>query len=394
MKNFEAIIHISGKIMMENQFSDKTFETFFKTHKFFSADKAFIVNYVYHLVRNWRLFSEIRKNVPGTKCEVTDIFCISWILAGNPVFSVNMFKPTPKELVIKLYSDLQVKRAIRYSIPDWIDELGSNSLGKDWPGILSSLNKDPHLTLRTNTLKISSDELSQRLLSYGIKTKKHPEVPEALILGEKANVFQLPEFKEGLFEMQDLSSQITGRFTQAEPGMRVIDGCAGNGGKTLHMAGLMNNKGKILALDIYASKLETLKKRARRAGVSIVETREITSTKVVKRLYNSADLVLLDVPCSGLGVLKRNPEIKWNLLPCDVENLKKTQQEILNRYSQMVKPGGKLVYSTCSILPDENAGQIGHFLQKNHNFELMAERSVSPTEGFDGFYMASLKRLA
>ena len=193
--------------------------------------------------------------------------------------------------------------------------------------------------------------------------------------------------------MQDVSSQLVGHFANPQPGMRVIDGCAGNGGKTLHLASLMQNKGRIIALDLFPGKLDTLRIRAKRAGISIIETRTIDTTKVIKRMHGTADLVLLDVPCSGLGVLKRNPEIKWRLQPEDLENLKKTQKDILTRYSLMVKPGGKLVYSTCSILPSENSLQIQNFMETHKDkFEVVEEKFISPEEGFDGFYMVLLKR--
>jgi 16S rRNA (cytosine967-C5)-methyltransferase len=180
-----------------------------------------------------------------------------------------------------------------------------------------------------------------------------------------------------------------------EPGLRVVDACAGAGGKTLHIASLMENKGQIIALDIYGNKLNELKRRAKRNGAFNIETRAIETTKVIKKLYDQADRVLIDAPCSGLGVLRRNPDAKWKLQPEFIEEIKKTQQDILQQYSRIVKPGGQLVYATCSILPSENEKQIQDFLASEFGKEFTFARDkkvLSHKSGYDGFYMALLER--
>ena len=156
----------------------------------------------------------------------------------------------------------------------------------------------------------------------------------------------------------------------------------------------MNNKGKLISMDVEGFKLEELKKRAKRAGVFNVETRLIEDSKTIKRLEQKADKVLLDVPCSGIGVIKRNPDAKWKLTLEVIERTKKLQQKILAEYSQMVKINGELVYSTCSILQSENKKQVDQFLSNNVNFEFVKDLSIMPSQGFDGFYMALLKRTA
>jgi 16S rRNA (cytosine967-C5)-methyltransferase len=184
-------------------------------------------------------------------------------------------------------------------------------------------------------------------------------------------------------------------FLGAEPGMRVIDACAGAGGKTLHLSAMMENKGQLLALDIYPGKLKELRKRAKRAGAHNIETRLITSSKVIKRLSDTADRVLIDAPCTGLGVLRRNPDAKWKLQSDFVEKVRDTQLDLLTRYSQMLRRGGKLVYATCSILPSENQQQVDAFLKSKagREFQLLKVSSLLPSrEGFDGFYMALLER--
>jgi 16S rRNA (cytosine967-C5)-methyltransferase len=177
--------------------------------------------------------------------------------------------------------------------------------------------------------------------------------------------------------------------------MRVIDACAGAGGKTLHLGALMQNKGSIISMDVEGFKLDELRRRANRAGISIAETRLIENNKTIKRLRESADLVLLDAPCSGTGVIRRNPDSKWKLSEDFIERVQEIQRDILRRYSQMTKPGGTLVYATCSILPSENLQQVEWFLDEpeGKEFTLEEERAIMPSEfGFDGFYMSRLKR--
>ncbi len=178
-----------------------------------------------------------------------------------------------------------------------------------------------------------------------------------------------------------------------EEGMTVIDACAGAGGKSLHIAAEMNNKGRIISMDLEDKKLIELNKRAVRAGATIIKSRLIID-KEVEQLSNTADRLLLDVPCSGLGVLKRKPYDKWKLSLEIINEKKQIQQKILTDYSKMLKPGGIMVYATCSILPSENQNQIATFLNNHKNeFEFLEDRKILPSEGFDGFYMVRIKKL-
>ena len=270
--------------------------------------------------------------------------------------------------------------------------MGEKELGRKWDGELHALNEEANVVLRANTIKIKKSQLQALLADQEIYTKSDKDFPDALILEQRQNIFSLAEFKEGLFEVQDAGSQLIAPFLKVEPGHRVIDACAGGGGKTLHLAALLQNKGRIIAMDTEEWKLEELKKRARRAGAGNIETRVIESSKTIKRLENSADRLLLDVPCSGLGVLKRNPDAKWKLSLDFIEKVKSIQQKILIEYSSMLKPGGLMVYSTCSILPSENEKQVEKFLSEVKSFHLIEQKTVNPSQGFDGFYVALLKR--
>lgn len=232
------------------------------------------------------------------------------------------------------------------------------------------------------------------LEEQGIVVSRIDDAPDALLLRERQNIFKNKLFLEGYFEIQDVGSQMIAEFLQAKPSMRVIDACAGAGGKTLHLAAIMQNKGKIIALDTEEWKLQELKNRSKRAGISIIESKMIESNKTIKRLENSADRLLLDVPCSGLGVLKRNPDAKWKLSLEFVEQVRKKQEEILDFYPRMLKKGGLMVYATCSLLPSENEKQIEKFLSKYANFRLFAQKHLLPSQyGFDGFYMALLEKV-
>ncbi len=241
-------------------------------------------------------------------------------------------------------------------------------------------------------MKTKKEILKQHLAEQEIEVDFLDGYKDALLLSHRQNLFQNPLFKLGLFELQDAGSQHISEFLGVEPGMRVIDACAGGGGKTLHIAALMQNKGRIISMDITQWKLDELKKRARRATASNVEPRLIEGTKTIKRLENTADRLLLDVPCSGSGVIKRNPDAKWKLNLEFIDRTKTIQQKILSEYSIMTKVGGQLVYSTCSVLPSENRKQVDEFLANNSGFELIKDQTILPSEGFDGFYMALIKR--
>ena len=175
--------------------------------------------------------------------------------------------------------------------------------------------------------------------------------------------------------------------------MRVVDACAGEGSKTLHLAALMKNKGKIIALDTQDWRLRELRRRATKAGADTIETRLITSSKVYKRMKETADRLLLDVPCSGLGTLRRNPDIKWKMTAEDLERLKNLQQEILESYCTILKPLGNMVYSVCSIFSSEGEEQVQRFLKNHYDFRLLNEKRYWPDiDRTDGFYIALIQR--
>lgn len=369
-----------------------------KDNRWGSKDRKFIAETIYEIVRWKRLYAEIAEvKEPFSREDLWRIFAVWATLRGILLPDWKQFKNTPTRRIKGRFDELSKIRKFRESIPDWIDEVGVKELGEEiWNKEIAAQNQQAHVVLRVNNLKTTKSKLRAVLMDENIETYSDEKYPNALILKERANVFITKAFKEGWFGVQDASSQKVAPLLDIQPGMRVVDTCAGAGGKTLHIADIMQNKGQIIAMDLYESKQKQLKIRAKRNGVFNIEYRIIDSTKIIKKLHEKADRVLIDAPCSGLGVLKRNPDSKWKLQPEFLDEIRKTQEEILNSYSKIVKPGGKLVYATCSILPSENEKQIEKFLKtdfgKNFKF-IKDEKVLAHKSGFDGFYMCLLERL-
>ncbi len=393
-----AVIDALNFIFNEKQYADKVIEKVLRYDKRWGVrDRGFIAETTYDIVRWKRLYETIAEvHEPYSRESLFRIFAVWCVLRGIRIPDWKQLEGTPVRRIKGRFDELSKIRKYRESLPDWLDELGEKALGdKLWTKEINALNKQADVILRTNTLKTDRPKLQSILSEQDVDTEILKDYPDALILKERKNVFTTEAFKNGFFEVQDASSQRVAPYLDVQPGQRVIDACAGAGGKTLHLASLMQNKGQLIALDIYESKLKKLKLRARRNGVHNVEARVIDSNKIIKKLHNSADRLLLDAPCSGLGVIRRNPDSKWKLEPAFIERIKKVQQEILQNYSKMVKQGGKMVYATCSILPEENTQQVQTFLKSEagQSFELVKEQNIYASEhGFDGFYMALLTK--
>ena len=393
-----TVIDSIRDIFNEGVYADKAVEKALKRDKRWgSRDRKFVAETIYEIVRWKRLYAEIAEvKEPFDRNNLWRLFSVWCVLKGIALPDWNQIEPTPTRRIKGKFDELSKIRKFRESIPDWIDEVAVSELGEElWTKELAALNKQAEVILRTNTLNTTKEELQKKLQDESIFTEFIPNHSDALRLVERANVFRTEVFKKGYFEVQDASSQLVAEYLDVAPGMKVIDTCAGAGGKTLHLASFMKNKGQIIAMDIYESKLKKLKIRARRNKVHNIDTRVIDSTKPIKKLYNKADRVLIDAPCSGIGVLRRNPDSKWKLQPEFLDNIKKIQQDILQKYSKMVKSGGKLVYATCSVLPSENQNQITEFLvsESGKDFKLIKDNKVfAHTSGFDGFYMALLEK--
>ena len=379
----------------EKKYADKVIERLLKAHKKWGSEDRKVVSEIFYNIIRWKKRLEYYMG-EGVKPNNIYKLILAYLL-----WSKTHYKKFEEfdgikvaDILTKLKKGTVPTKAIEYSIPDWLAETLEKELGKNWEREMLALNEQAPTVLRTNSLKTTPRELIADLNDENVEAFTIKNYPDAVQLAEKKNVFLTSAFKDGYFEVQDASSQKIGELLDVKEGMRVVDACAGAGGKTLHLAALMKNKGQIIALDIYEWKLAELKRRAKRAGAHNIETRLISDNKVIKRLHEKADRLLIDAPCSGLGVLKRNPDSKWKIDQEFIERIKSEQQQILQDYSKILKKGGQMIYATCSILPSENNEQVKIFLENNPDFTLVKDQKIMPSEGYDGFYMALIKRNA
>ena len=379
----------------EKKYADKVIERLLKAHRKWGSEDRKVVSEIFYNIIRWKKRLEYYMG-EGVKPNNIYKLILAYLL-----WSKTHYKKFEEfdgikvaDILTKLKKGTVPTKAIEYSIPDWLAETLEKELGKNWEREMLALNEQAPTVLRTNSLKTTPRELIADLNDENVEAFTIKNYPDAVQLAEKKNVFLTSAFKDGLFEVQDASSQKIGELLDVKEGMRVVDACAGAGGKTLHLAALMKNKGQIIALDIYEWKLAELKRRAKRAGAHNIETRLISDNKVIKRLHEKADRLLIDAPCSGLGVLKRNPDSKWKIDQEFIERIKSEQQQILQDYSKILKKGGQMIYATCSILPSENNEQVKIFLENNPDFTLVKDQKIMPNEGYDGFYMALIKRNA
>lgn len=357
-----------------------------------ARDRRFIAESIYDIVRWWRWYLAIGELNEQDTQVYTNILAV-YLREKNIEFPDWFQVDIPDSATLGL-NKIKFGNELKFSasIPDWLDDMGNKEVGEIWSREITALNQPTEVVLRVNKLKTNTSNLINSLRIEGLEVEELIDFPNALILKNRVDLNQIKSFKSGLFEVQDAASQLIAPFTKAKAGMTVIDACAGAGGKTLHLAAQMNNSGRILSLDVEKSKLAELENRCQRAGCRIVST-HLIHTQQINDLRNEADILLIDAPCSGLGVLRRKPDTKWKMNPERIEELKELQEKILDEYKVMLKPGGSMVYVTCSILTSENEDQIAKFLLKNKEaFMLEEEKKVLPSEGFDGFYMARLRK--
>jgi len=270
----------------------------------------------------------------------------------------------------------------RINMPDWLAEKLVAQYGEEQAIALSeALNRAAQVGIRVNTLRTDRDTLAQRLAESGNPCEPTKYSPIGLQRDKRGPLFNTEEFKEGLFEVQDEGSQLLGLMTEAAPKQKVVDFCAGAGGKTLELAAMMQNTGALYACDISANRLERLKPRLARAGAYNAQSHLLRDERdpFLKKWRDSMDAVLIDAPCSGTGTLRRNPDIKWRSI--DLEMLKQTQAGILEAAASLVKPGGRLVYATCSLLDEENAGITAAFLARHPEFEVIPASEILGRQG-------------
>ena len=390
----EAIANSLYAILVEKKRASRVLEKCIDEHpKWGSRDRKILYEACFNILR-WKrkyYFIAAQENGDFTPWPLIKTWCIlhdytlpDWDELDCPPYQ------SKSELNDLLISD----EAIAHSYPDWLYHLGKKELKQEWRNEASALNFQADVALRVNRLVASPKKTVQLLKErFNIDTTLSDLNPDTLLLSKGRRLGNNQLFQKGYFEIQDANSQLIAPFCQVEPGMYVMDLCAGAGGKTLHLAALMRNQGEIKAFDVEANKLRELHRRSKRAKVSIIKTELITSTSTLEKHTKWADRLLVDAPCSGLGTLKRNPEIKWNLDEGQLIAYQETQRKLLSKAAPLIQPKGKLIYATCSILPSENENQIDWFIKENPEFKLEEEIKISADSSkFDGFYMARLTR--
>ena len=314
-----------------------------------------------------------------------------------------------KETIMDIEKDDNVdKLSIKYSYSKWIIEKWINAFGKEFTeDLLEENSEKPNLYIRVNTTKISRDKLIEKLNEIGIKSSKVNGIDEAILVQNLKNIENNTLFKEGYFTVQDISSMLVGKVTNPKEGSLVLDMCSAPGGKTTHLATLMNNTGQVISRDIFDHKLKLIKSTVNRLGLKNVKIENFDALKLDKDSIDKFDYVVSDVPCSGMGIIKRKPEIKFKKEE-ELKDLPIIQKDILNNASKYVKVGGYLTYSTCTIHDEENIDVVNEFLKENDNFELVPIDEVKidldnqekgyikiypNIHGMDGFFIAKLKRV-
>ena len=388
----EAVITTLYEIFNQKNQADKSIQKLLKTQKKWgSRDRKFVAKVLYDIVR-WKRLYEYVTNSEIKTIEGKWNILTAWS-KQNKVPIPSWFQHTIDDKKINFSQSLPF--SIEQSIPDWLERSGKKQMGKEkFEREIKALNIEAPTVIRVNILKTTINKLQKKLALQNIKTIFKKKYPHALFIEGKPKLTHLECYKKGWFEIQDASSQQVAFFVNPKPEQTIIDACAGAGGKTLHLASLMKNTGRILAYDIYPEKIEELKKRAKRNGITNIEEAQVITNKIIEKNKNLADILLLDVPCSSLGTLKRKPGLKWELNPNKLKNIQTIQKNILKIYPKMIKTGGYLIYVTCSILPEENEKNIKSFLEQNKNFIFVEQKHISPSEsGNDGFYMAKLKKI-
>jgi len=306
--------------------------------------------------------------------------------------------------------DLTGYLSVQYSYPKWLADKYVGLFGPEFAeSLLDAGNETPELTIRANTLRIIPEELVQELKKEGVEAAAGKYVREAVVVKSTVSVAKLKAFQDGLFQVQDESSMLPVIVLAPQPGETVLDACSAPGGKATHMAQLMQNKGTVIARDVHEHKLKLIDSAADRLGINIVKS-ELHDAAIPDPPHEKAfDRILLDAPCTGLGIIRRKPDIKWARETKGIESITKLQKTLIQTVSEALKPGGVLVYSTCTVLPEENEEIVRSFLENNRDF---IEDNIAPflpdtlavyarggmlqiypnRDGVDGFFMARLRR--
>lgn len=402
-----AIEYCLKQILEDGKVADKEVNTFLKENKKFgSRDRSIIAECVYDIIR-WKLkYIYLLKLSHPQFTYYKHLVLISLLNRNYTIQNINIFDVSEEDIKT-LYNNINVpisNPAIAQSYPEDFYALCLAQIGEEWHSIAAALNQRPAVFIRANTLKTTASNLLSLLQKDNIEAEFAPvqELPitlqtkNSIKILSKNNLKNSVLYKQGFFEFQDIGSQTIGTFlinnidgNNNFETLKILDLCAGAGGKTLHLSALLNNKGKIFATDYSPARLKNLNPRAAYAGCTNIEIIDFNS---IKKL-NNIDILLMDAPCSGTGTFKRQADLKYKITSSKINEYKTIQAGLLENYAPIVKKSGKIIYATCSILPQENNLQIDAFLQKNPNFKLIDAIQLLPNQyAGDGFYMACLER--
>lgn len=422
-------IDLLARINVSNIPMDNTIRDFMSARRFIgSKDRTAIVERVYRAMRaharlGWRIAQEQMPDTARSRI-IADLILQD---GTDPeklgeLFGDGKYEAAPlneqeaafaQSLAGKSIDDSAMPDTIRAECPDWAAEKLRPLFGKDFEAHLQAMVTPAPLDLRVNTVKGTVDEAMASLKADKVRVEKTPYSPVALRAEGKPFMSDTKAFRKGLVEIQDEGSQLIGLITGVKPGMRVLDYCAGGGGKTLVLAALMDNKGNIVAADNDARRLEKGRPRYKKAGIHNVELRclaDESTRKWLRRQKATMDVVLVDAPCSSSGTWRRNPDLRWKSYGPSLEEIRAMQSDILDRVADKVKAGGRLVYATCSLFLEENEGQVAAFLERHPDYEVLPlskgwteDKSMIPCEDpylrlypkdhqTDGFFAAILQR--
>ena len=422
----QAAIELLDEVLGTDRAADGVISAYFRNRRFIGAgDRRSVSDQIWRVLRHrarlgWAL---------GTDHPSGRLFVAANLVRGEGrsidaiagLYSGAKNGPSPlaaneKRMVerVKTRDDSAMPREVKLECPWWLLEKFDAAFGAEADKELAALDSEAALDLRVNTLKATRDEVLANLTGEDLKASSTPLSPIGVRLPARISLGDHAGFRDGLFEVQDEASQICAQLVDAKPGSKVLDLCAGAGGKTLAIAAAMQNKGQITACDVSVGRLERSKLRLRRAGVHNATLRILEDKdKWIKRQAGTFDRVLVDAPCSGTGAWRRNPDARWHLKPENLENLRATQDSVLDQGAPLVKLGGRLIYATCSLLPEENTQRAEAFLARHLEFKVVPVKDVwsailptpCPTEdafltltphryGTDGFFVAIFERIA
>ncbi len=376
-----------GQLLDFEHPADAVVSRYFREHRQLGhADRGFVAETVFAVLRRGR---SIEARCGG---ELTDRRRLLVALLTVRGWNLRELAPVLKSgeeawlAEVAAFDEAALPPAVRCDLPDWLYErlLGSFS-ADEVPALAAALNRPAPLDLRVNSLKCDRPALLARLAEAGIAAQPGALSPLAVRLRDKPALAKHPAFLDGSFEVQDEGSQLLGLLVEAKRGEMVVDFCAGAGGKTLLLGAQMRNTGRLYALDVSERRLSKLKPRLARSGLSNVHPVRIEHERdqKIKRLAGKVDRVLVDAPCSGLGTLRRNPDLKWRQDAAAIAELSAKQAAILAAAASLVRPGGRLVYATCSLLAEENERVVDAFLAAHPAFALVPVAPILARQGVE-----------